>query len=222
MNIPHSFYSKTKQQQRFFIFKIICLALLCFFISIVIAYATTLYFFPFIILPVIISIIAPFIDVPSLKATKKITYYAPLFIAEKEKNKRIKIHGGTLLDYCFTINKNSNARERTRFILYNYIEGLLKLVEELETNSKTQYIIQGTSYIINERTANKIGLKRTKQDGIQLLILLFNYPLLTLTYSITKTKLSFPNYRTVATYEGKVSDILAHKKSLLLLRDKLS
>jgi hypothetical protein len=36
------------------------------------------------------------------------------------------IHGGTLFDYYFTLDKNSSSRQRKIFILQQYLEGLLR------------------------------------------------------------------------------------------------
>ena len=40
----------------------------------------------------------------------------------------IKIHGGTLFDYVFVIDQKMNGKQRTNFIIQQYLEGLLNLI----------------------------------------------------------------------------------------------
>lgn len=42
-------------------------------------------------------------------------YYSPLFLTENPKNGLIKIHEGTLLDYCFVIDRKMNRKHKDRF-----------------------------------------------------------------------------------------------------------
>jgi hypothetical protein len=39
-------------------------------------------------------------------------YYSPLFITEKPKDGLIKIHGGTLFDYYFVIEKKNEWKTK--------------------------------------------------------------------------------------------------------------
>src|SRR5690606_19696192 len=59
-----------------------------------------------------LSIIAPFFDTPSLRKSGNLIYHSPLFISEKPKNGVVKIHGGTLFDYVFVIDRNMNGKQR--------------------------------------------------------------------------------------------------------------
>ena len=156
-----------------------------------------------IVIAIIISIIAPFFDIPTLIEKGKLKYYSLFLLTEEEKNKTIKIHGGTLFDYYFVFQKNMTAQERRKIVLLEYLKGLQKLVET--TNDDVN--IQGTSYIINERTANKVGLKKVETNGIQKLILLFNYINIMLSISIVKKTIVFPHLGKIKTFEGKISDI---------------
>mgnify|MGYP006192488937 FL=1 len=110
-----------------------------------------------------VSIIAPFYDVPALKKTGDLTYHSSLFVSERPKNGIIKVHGGTLLDYIFVIDHQSKGPQRTKFILQEYLEGLLNLMEELPPESKNSRV-RGTSYIINEKTSQRIGFQVVETD----------------------------------------------------------
>lgn len=156
-----------------------------------------------IIIPIVISIIAPFFDVPSLIEKKKLRYYSLFLLAEQENDKTIKIHGGTLFDYYFVFQAQMTKQERTKIVLLEYLKGLRDLAKNIDEDVK----IQGTSYIINERTANKLGLKKVAVNGLQNLILCFNYINLVLSMSLVKKTIVFPNLSKIQTFEGKIIDI---------------
>lgn len=217
--INHPFYEKTPKEQQQFLLKLGLLALLIFGVAVGIAYLTQLYFIPVVVLFILISTIASFIDTPSMRKSGKLTYYSSLFLAEEEKNNKMVIHGGTLFDYYFVLPQQYNGTERTRLILLKYIQGLIELINTYE--GRTDLTIKGTSYIINERTAKKIGLKAVKTDGAQTIILLINYIPLTLAYSLSKAKLNFPNLSKIKTYEGQLKDLVEKREMLLELEKRL-
>ncbi|MGY0392650.1 hypothetical protein ACW5R3_08865 [Bizionia sp. KMM 8389] len=156
---------------------------------------------------------------PSLKKSGKIQYYSPLFICEKPKNNCIKIHGGTLFDYYFVINRILTGKQRTNYIIQEYLSGLLLLIETHKNN--TQLNVKGTSYIINERTAKKIGFKVIKTDGLQKLILVYNYFNVLLSNSIAKNKLMFPKLNNTKTFEATISELLEKKTFIETLHKSL-
>ena len=133
----------------------------------------------------------------------------------------IKIHGGTLFDYVFVIDQKMNGKQRTNFIIHQYLEGLLNLIEKNENNKSENIKIRGTSYIINDRTAQRIGFKVVKTDNIQKLILLYNYFNVLITYSIAKGKLSFPNLKETKTFETTLKELGKRKDFIRNLNAKL-
>ena len=146
-------------------------------------------------------------------------YYSPLFITEKPKNGLIKIHGGTLFDYYFVIDKKMNGRQRTNFIIQQYLEGLLHLIEKYENDKKIK--IRGTSYIINKRTAEKMGFEIIETDYLQKIILIYNYFNILISNSIAKNKLSFPKINRTKTFEADVSQLLERKEYIEKLNKSL-
>ncbi|GAA0810918.1 hypothetical protein GCM10009111_02630 [Colwellia asteriadis] len=78
-----------------------------------------------------------------------------------------------------------------------------------------------TSYIINPRTANKLGLQRQKTDFIQLFILYFNFVNLTCAMSLLKGKFTLPNLKQVYTFEGELDALIANKAYLQGLQKRL-
>ncbi len=146
-------------------------------------------------------------------------YYAPLFITEKPKDGLIKIHGGTLFDYYFAIEKNLNGRERTSYIMYEYLNGLLALIEAYK--DQPQLRVQGTSYIINHRTAEKLGFKIIATNGFQKLILIYNYFNILISSSIAKNKLNFPKIGNTITLESTIGELVTHKEYIAKLKNQL-
>ncbi len=196
-------------------------ALLIILISFFISWVTGIYLIAILTLTITLSIIAPFIDTPSLKKSGHLIYHSPLFLSEKLKKGVIKIHGGTLFDYVFVIDRNLNGKQRTNFIIQQYLEGLLNLIEANENKKIESITIRGTSYIINGRTAWRIGFKVVKTDTIQKFILIYNYFNLLITYSIAKNKLSFPNFKELKTFEAELNELVKRKDYISKLNDKL-
>lgn len=219
--VQHGFYAKTRRQQN----QLLLLMGLTFFVVILllvfISWITRFYFIGILLIPITLSVIAPFIDTPALKKSGKLIYHSLLFLSEKEKNGIIKIHGGTLFDYVFVIDKKMNGNQRTNFILQQYLQGLLNLIEENENSNVNDLTIRGTSYIINDRTARRVGFKSVRTDNIQKLILIYNYFNVLITYSIAKGKLSFPKLGASKTFEANLSTLVEKKEYIGNLHNKL-
>lgn len=195
-------------------------ALIVILASLFISWKTGIYLFVIFTFPIILSIIAPFFDTPSMKKSGGLKYYSSLFLAERPKNGTIKIHGGTLFDYVFVIDPKMNGKQRTNFIIQQYLEGLLNLIEENEINKSENVKIVGTSYIINDRTAQRVGFKVVKTDYVQKLILIYNYFNVLMTYSIAKGKLSFPKLKETKTFEAKLNELIKRKDFIRNLNEK--
>ncbi len=215
----HRFYNKSKRDQNRILILIASFSFLLILLSILLSIYLGIYLLGILTLVITVSIIAPFFDVPNLKKRGRIIYYSSLFIAEKPKNGLIKIHGGTLFDYYFVIEKGMNGKQRTDFIIQQYLEGLLNLIEanSIDKNIK----IRGTSYIINTRTAEKIGFETGKTDILQKIILCFNYFNILISNSIAKNKLSFPNLNKTKTFETDIGKLLERKKYIEKLNDSI-
>ena len=77
------------------------------------------------------------------------------------------------------------------------------------------------SYIINERTANKLGLKKVTTNGYQALLLLLNYIPLTISISLVKKSIHFPKLKNIKTFQGTIIDIRERKAYLNRLIEKI-
>ena len=133
----------------------------------------------------------------------------------------IIIHAGTLLDYYFVLKKEMTAQQRKKLILQQFIEGLINLNQQF-THTNQNYVIKATTYILNERTASKVGFKPVKTDPAQKFILLFNYPNLVVTKSLASKKLSFPEIKKIKTFEVSLKRLSKKQAQLEVLNQKLS
>lgn len=217
----HKFYLKSDKEQKKIQLIIGFVALFINLCILGISLISGIYFLSLLFVIITLSIIAPFFDIPSLKKSGDLIYYSPLFIAEKEKNGIITIHGGSLFDYIFVLDNRLNGTQRTNFILQKYLEGILNLIEENEKKCNTSVKIKGTTYILNDRTANKIGLDITKTDFVKKIILMFNYVNILISNSIAKRKISFPNVNNIKTFESELGQLIEQKEFIKGLNNKL-
>lgn len=217
----HTFYLKSRREQINILLLIGGVALGVNLLILVISIVTGWYLLVLFTFAITLSVIAPFFDTPQMVKRGKLTYYSSLFLAEKEKNQVITIHGGTLLDYYFVINKDLNGRQRKTLILHKFIEGLLNLTKTYKTNDLDKVIVKGTSYILNERTLEKAGFTVVKTDLLQYLILAWNYVNLTISLSIANAKLTFPNLRNVITFQANLTSIIKKQVVLEDLNERL-
>ncbi len=218
--MQHKFYIKTEKQQYQIQLLIGFAAFLAILLSFIVSRITGLYVIVILFSSIVLSIIAPFLDTPSQKKSGKLIYHSLLFISEKQKNGIIKIHGGTLFDYVFVLDKKMNGKQRTNFILQQYLQGLLNLIEANGSDTSDP-IIRGTSYIINQRTAERIGFRIINTDMIQKIILIYNYFNVLITYSIAKNKLSFPKLSATKTFEINMHELIKRKTYIEALNEKL-
>lgn len=215
----HRFYNKNKKEQNKILIVIAFCSLAIILLSIIISFYSGIYLIGILTFAITLSIIAPFFDMPSLKKSGKMIYYSSLFITEKPKDGLIKIHGGTLFDYYFVIDKKMNGKQRTNFIIQKYLDGLLHLMEEYKNDKKMK--IRGTSYIINKKTAEKIGFEIVETDILQKIILIYNYCNILISNSIAKKKISFPKLNKTKTFEANVSQLLKRKEYIESLNKSL-
>ncbi|MFT6191911.1 hypothetical protein [Polaribacter sp.] len=217
----HPYYLKPKKEQNKIQIKIGFIALFFNVIVMVVSIFSGLYFLICISIVTTLSVIAPFFDIPALKKQGKLMYYSTLFVTEKEEKGSIKIHGGSLFDYVFVIDKTLSGQQRTNFILQQYLEGILNLIAVCEKENNTDVKIKGTTYILNERTGHKIGLNSIKTDFIQKLILRFNYVNILISNSIAKRKISFPKLNAIKTFESTIEELIKRRAFIEELNERL-
>ncbi|SFU56483.1 hypothetical protein SAMN05216480_107148 [Pustulibacterium marinum] len=217
----HPFYQKNKKEQLKFQLTIASIALLCVAVGFLLAWLLSFWLLAFVIFVIVITLLAPFIDTPSMVKQGRLTYHSLFFLSETPKNGVIQIHGGTLFDYYFAIPKDIPKSSRKRFILQQYLEGLLQLIATYEVQPDSDIIIRGTSYIINTKTAEKLGFQLKNTEGLQQLILIFNYAQITCANSLANGKLTFPKVSKTKTFEASIQDLIARKERIKELSERL-
>ncbi len=81
--------------------------------------------------------------------------------------------------------------------------------------------VRGTSYIINKRTAEKIGFKVIETNMLQKIILNYNYFNVMVSNSIAKNKLVFPKLSNTKTFEADIGQLLAKRDYIKTLSNTL-
>lgn len=219
--MEHRFYTKTKREQNQIFLLIGIGAFLAILFVLFVSWTIGFFLLGILIFSIVLSIVAPFFDTPSLVKSGKLMYHSPLFLSEKPKKGVVIIHGGTLFDYVFVLDKKMNGTQRTKFILQQYVEGLLNFIEHYKDHSDDALVVRGTSYIINAKTAERLGFKIRGTDFGQTLILTFNYFNIMLSSSFAKKKLSFPKLNDTKTFEASLDDLAARKVYINRLNEKL-
>jgi hypothetical protein len=219
--MKHRFYIKTKQEQNRILWKIAGITILGNLLTGTLSILLGLYFLPLLFVPISLSIIAPFFDIPPLKKSGRLIYFSHLFIVERERKGVIIVHGGSLFDYVFVLNKSLKGRQRKTYIIQQYLQGLLNLIDSQEKKAHPGVKLKGTSYILNDRTARKLGFKIVKTEFTQKLILTYNYVNLLISNSFAKGKITFPRLGKVKTFEANISELIKHKESIRQLNLRL-
>lgn len=164
-----------------------------------------------------LTVVAPFFDVPSLVRRGKLVYYSPFLLAEPPSGGRMKLHGGTLFDYYFTLDRRQPSALRTRFVLAGYLRGLMTLLE----TQPDELVVEGTSYIVGPRTAARLGFTRRPTRAGQYIILLFNVLNLSCSLRLLRGRWKLADLRRVRTYEASVGALRARQDLLRALLGRL-
>jgi len=210
VKLSHQFYNKSKSQKRVYYLKIVLAILLAVGTVAALAIISKIYLIV-IFAPFIILLFAPFLDTPKGITSGTLQYQSPLLITQDTK-KKIIIHGGTLFDYYFVLHNQFSKSSRKKIVIIGYLRGLLNLIAAYEMKRIDDRPIEGTSYIINQRTAEKIGLSPTTTNAAQYLILILNYLVLMISYSYVNGKLSFPKLSEIKTYKSSISNLAERKQ----------
>ncbi len=218
----HRFYEKTGPEKLQFFLKLGGFSLFFILGISLLSFWSGLYFMGIYLFVIYLTIIAPFIDIPGLQKRGGLVYYSLLFVGEKEKKDSITVHGGSLFDYYFVLDKKANGKQRTQFILVQYLIGLVHILDSLEDPINSPKTIKGTSYFLNIKTAKRMGFNQVPTHGIQKLILLFNYFNILCSQSLVKGNLTFPNLSKIRSFETTSDVLMANKPNIQRLIAKLS
>ena len=215
---PHRFYHWPTYAQWAFIIITAIIVLLIFGIIIYLS-ILHLTLLPFLLFP-LTTILISFVDTPFNKLTKKLYYYAPLFIVEKKTGKYI-LHGGTFFDYLFVLGCRSRGIANRKIVLMDLLNGLLNLIDEIEQEKSEKLTISGTSYFFNERTARRFGFDIQSPEVSQVILMMLNYLPITLSYSMIDGKLAFPKLNKIKKASISGPKLVNEKDKILRLIERL-
>ena len=137
--------------------------------------------------------ISQFLFTPLFKLTGIYTYYSPMLLGYMSTKEHIDLHSGTGFDYFFVFKKTSPRTSLRNRIMVFHLEGLLRLIQEIEDGHLPLKInITGTSYFFNERTLKKIGFQITSPSLFYRINLFINIIDLCWMYSLAKGKITIP------------------------------
>ncbi|WP_296622372.1 hypothetical protein [Marivirga sp.] len=220
MKVVHRYYILPKRDQKrklwFFVLNLLIIVAVIVFM----AWSTNVWLI-LILIPIVISIYASFIDVPTGRNNGQIVYYSPLLLSSAIKNNKIQLHGGTLFDYYYTLSMQKSESRNKKAILYSYMEGMINMLDSL-SEKQDDIKIEANAYFINPHTAEKLGFKEVKTKNFQKIIMLFNYVPITISYSIAMGKLSFPNILSLKSYECTMGDLRNNRSKLEAMFERIN
>jgi hypothetical protein len=127
-------------------------------------------------------------------------YVSPMLLVNNPSNVKYDLHMGTSFDYLFVLRKSRPGIEIRNKILAYFLEGLLKIIDEIERGLIPKNIeISGSSYFFSERTAKRIGFEIGKTDVAVKTNIVINYPDLVWMYSLANGKIKLPKLSQVKT-----------------------
>lgn len=215
--LENTFYLKSPQQQKRYL---LLLALTALLLNLTLGLLFFVAGMPLLIcltLWATLQILAPFFDVPQMVKKGDLIYFSPLLLAEKENKRAMVLHGGTLFDYHFTINKAWSSKRKTNYVIQQYLLGLLHLVE----NKPDGLILTGTSYVLNTKTAERLGFKQISTLPLQKLILTLNAINLMVSASKIKGRWVMPPIFRTNSYSATVKEIKANADFIRALIKRL-
>lgn len=219
MTHKHPFFLKSRKEQKRFQVRLVLASLLFVVVIGALLYLAGLLPLIFLVFALVLSIIAPFLDVPAMVRSGKLRYYSPFLLGEAERKSTLVLHAGTLFDSWFLFRKDMSAGERKRLAMGGMIEGMINLIEDHERADRHDLKVRTTSYILNERSAAKLGLEKRPTDALQTLILYYNYFNLAASYSLLNRRLTLPSIKSVQTFEGSMSEMVERKPFLEKLKN---
>jgi hypothetical protein len=159
----------------------------------------------------IVTPLGQFLISPLMKLTGVYKYVSPMLLIYAPNKKRYDLHNGTSFDYLFIFRGNNSGLTWQNQLLLFYIEGLLKIIDEVSENMIPETIeIRGSSYFFSDRTAKRLGFELEKTGIFERLNIVINYLDLIWMFSLAKGRIQLP----------KLSDIKTATTTGIKLKEK--
>lgn len=171
--------------------------------------------------PLYYFLIFPFVPIfqfsltPIFRLMELYQYLSPMLLVYGASEEKYDLHNGTSFDYVFVMRKVPPGRIFQRIMLSYYIEGLLRIIEKLESGVLPKSVeISGTSYFFSASTAERLGFSLKVPSVFYRINIYMNYLDLIWMYSLAKGRLSFPNLREIKAVKT-TGAVLLEKKDYL-------
>lgn len=171
-------------------------------------------YFPLWLLAIpVIKTIGHFSIAPLMRLTGFLNYYSPMLLVVRTAYNKWELHNGTTFDYILNMKWKQKGAIASKFIMINYLKGLLKIINEIEEKKISNEItILGISYIINKKTAERLGFTVERPNIYRRILFVIDYFTLFLMYSFSKGKIAFPNVFKVKKMKISGSRLVASKE----------
>lgn len=148
----------------------------------------------YLLLPLIISLFH-LTTPPLFRLLGLYQYLSPMLLVNIPTKKQYELHNGTSFDYLMNICRFRRHGVKS-ILLYDYLNGLLKIIEEVENGTLPESVtIKGSSYFFSESTAARFGFSIGRATIGGKLNATINYFDLIWMYSLANKKLTFPNLK---------------------------
>lgn len=145
-----------------------------------------------------------------------------MLLTIKWKKSMWEIHGGTIFDFFINTKWNYKGEKSQKMLMIQYLEGLIKLTDEIKKNNNRNSIeLIGISYILGKNNARKIGFKIEPISLKRKVMFIFDYLSLTIMYSFTKGKIAFPNIFKAIKLKIGSDELIASKIHILKMIETL-
>lgn len=170
----------------------------------------------------IITPLGQFLLSPLMTLTGVYQYLSPMLLVYTPNDKRYDLHNGTSFDYMFAYGKQNGGLSWQNQLLKYYLEGLLRVIQEIEENKLPETVeVRGSSYFFSSRTAESLGFEVQSTGGAEKFNILINYVDLVWMYSLSKGRLRFPRLKEVKTASTTGKNLIAKKQKIVQIKQFL-